>query len=51
MSHKCLYTYNGHVKRVTHLVKNNSKTQFLSTSDDATIRIWNLKNFSESNGI
>lgn len=47
MSDKCLYTYSGHTKRVTHLAKNKSKHLFLSTSDDSTIRIWNMKSFSE----
>lgn len=48
MSNKCLYTYKGHTKRVTHLVKNKSKDKFLSASDDSTIRIWKMKSFSES---
>jgi len=49
MSHRCLYTYYGHTKRVTHLIKNKLKDQFLSTSDDATIRIWKMKSFPEFN--
>uniref|UniRef100_A0A2H8TPT9 Apoptotic protease-activating factor 1 n=1 Tax=Melanaphis sacchari TaxID=742174 RepID=A0A2H8TPT9_9HEMI len=48
ISDRCLYTYNGHTKRVTHLVKNNLKSLFLSTSDDSTIRIWNMNSFPES---
>lgn len=50
MSNKCLYTYNGHTKKVTHLTKNKFKNIFLSTSDDSTIRIWNMHNFTESDG-
>ncbi|XP_060875475.1 apoptotic protease-activating factor 1-like [Metopolophium dirhodum] len=48
ISDKCLYTYNGHTKVVTHLVKNKLKNLFLSTSDDSTIRIWNMNSFPES---
>lgn len=48
MSNKCMYTYNGHTNRVTYLTKNKSKDQFLSTSDDTTIRIWKMKSFPES---
>lgn len=50
MSNKCLHTYNGHTARITHLVKNKFKNIFLSTSDDSTIRIWNMNSFPESNG-
>ncbi|XP_026822292.1 apoptotic protease-activating factor 1-like [Rhopalosiphum maidis] len=48
ISDRCLYTYNGHTKRVTHLAKNKLKNLFLSTSDDSTIRIWNMNSFPES---
>jgi len=48
---RCLYTYNGHTKRVTHLAKNKLKNLFLSTSDDSTIRIWNMNSFPESESI
>lgn len=48
ISDKCLYTYNGHTEIVTHMVKNKSKNLFLSTSDDSTIRIWNMNSFPES---
>lgn len=51
MSHKCLYTYNGHTDRVTHLVKNKQRNRFLSTSDDSTIRIWNINSFPGSDSI
>ncbi|VVC32819.1 Hypothetical protein CINCED_3A002930 [Cinara cedri] len=47
MSHKCLHTFNGHSKKVTHLVTNKLKNQFLSTSDDSTICIWNMYNSNE----
>ncbi|CAH1736793.1 unnamed protein product [Aphis gossypii] len=47
ISDRCLYTYNGHTKRVTHLVKNKLKNLFLSTSDDSTIRIWKMNSFPE----
>lgn len=48
ISDKCLYTYNGHTKAVTHMVKNKLKNLFLSTSDDSTIRIWNMNSFPET---
>lgn len=51
ISDKCLYTYNGHTEIVTHMVKNKSKNLFLSTSDDSTIRIWNMNSFPESESI
>jgi len=51
ISDRCLYTYNGHTKRVTHLVKNKSKNLFLSTSDDSTIRIWEMNSFPEFESI
>jgi len=51
ISDKCLHTYNGHTKTVTHLVKNKLKNLFLSTSDDSTIRIWNMNSFPESESI
>jgi len=51
MSQKCLYTYDGHTGKVIHLVKNKLKNRFLSTSYDSTIRIWNMHNFSEFDGI
>jgi len=51
ISDKCLYIYNGHTKIVTHLVKNKLKNYFLSTSDDSTIRIWNMNSFPESESI
>jgi len=51
ISDKCLHTYNGHTKTVNHLVKNKLKDLFLSTSDDSTIRIWNMNSFPESESI
>lgn len=45
-----MYIYDGHTAKVTYLVKNKSGNQFLSTSADSTIRIWNLTNFSEFGG-
>lgn len=41
-----MYTYDGHSKKITTLVKNKLKDKLLSSSDDLSIKVWNIVDFA-----
>ncbi|XP_050540508.1 apoptotic protease-activating factor 1-like isoform X2 [Daktulosphaira vitifoliae] len=51
ITNQLLYTYYGHTQKVTNLVKNKLKDRLLSSSDDLTIKVWNIVDFPLENSI